>query len=75
MVEPNDFNIIYVGLVDNLLEYLKFDDDDVRLAAARSFRFLSGNPNIKPKLKAISSVTTTMVLDNEWGLICSWILA
>ncbi|KAK8804824.1 hypothetical protein WA171_006790 [Blastocystis sp. BT1] len=49
------------GLVDNLLEYLKFNDEDVRLAAARSFRFLSSNPNIKPKLKAMSAVTTTML--------------
>lgn len=48
--------------MDNLLEYLKFNDEDVRLAAARSFRFLSSNPNIKPKLKAMSAVTTTMVL-------------
>ena len=62
MVKSSGLHFTSVGLVDNLLEYLKFNDEDVRLAAARSFRFLSSNPNIKPKLKAMSAVTTTMVL-------------
>ena len=37
MVKSSGLHFISVGLVDNLLEYLKFNDEDVRLAAARSF--------------------------------------
>ena len=69
MVKSNNLEFIFLGLVDNLLEYLKFNDEDVRLAAARSFRFLSSNPNIKPKLKAISAITTTMVLKGEYDYL------
>lgn len=68
MVKSSGLHFISVGLVDNLLEYLKFNDEDVRLAAARSFRFLSSNPNIKPKLKAMSAVTTTNGSSSEFCL-------
>ena len=47
--------------MDSLIEYLEFNDYDVRLAAARSLKFLSSNKNIKAKLRDNMVVTSKMV--------------
>ena len=47
--------------MDSLVEYLEFNDYDVRLAAARSLKFLSSNKNIKTKLRDNMVVTSKMV--------------
>lgn len=48
--------------MDSLIEYLEFNDYDVRLAAARSLKFLSSNKNIKAKLRDNMVVTSKMVI-------------
>ena len=63
-VEGNGYPFweLLVGIMDSLVEYLEFNDYDVRLAAARSLKFLSSNKNIKAKLRDNMVVTSKMVI-------------
>ena len=51
-----------LGFLDNLIKYMNYDDEYIRLAAARAVEFLSNNINIKEELAGNMELRTIMVM-------------
>ena len=47
--------------MDNLIKYMNYDDEYIRLAAARAVEFLSNNIKIKEELAGNLEIRTIMV--------------
>lgn len=50
------------GFLDNLIKYMNYDDEYIRLAAARAVEFLSNNTKIKEELAGNMEIRTIMVI-------------